>query len=58
MNTKLNIVVIFITGNPEVMIYRWFVSNIRLMVGATVQLRCNTLDGTKNYPTKFSWKKV
>lgn len=50
-----------ITGMPIKLKYKWYTSNIRLMIGETLQLMCNVLHSTINYypnTTKFSWKKV
>lgn len=47
-----------ITDKPVKLTYRWYTSNIRIMIGITLHLRCNTLHTTKLYKTSFSWKKV
>lgn len=45
-----------IIGYPEKILYRWYSSNIRLITGASLELRCYTNINARLY--KNSWKKV
>lgn len=47
-----------VADKPNKLLHRWYTSNMKLLVGVTLQLKCITLHSTKHYNTWFSWKKA